>query len=448
MLYKMPMPLVVVGLPALLYVLLRNRWAILRSRWHLLGLVLFLLPWLPWAIAVSLVEDAAWLKWRVEFLDRFTGDLPNVAPQTQWKFYFTYLGPPALYCVPFTLSLPGALVRAFRRQPGANRDGLLFMAIWFLSHLAFFTVSVGKEWRYFLPALPPLFVLLGVELAAFFNPDRVPRPVRDRAGALAVWVLLPVGLAAGVFGLHYWYQRRGRLELEGVHTWSDVWQAYAVAAAILAAGFGLAAWLYVRRRGPASFGTIVATMWLTWLWAWPNVMPLMMSQRPFIDFAEQLADPARVAPALRPQLRNAGSQDSRIIWYSDVRIPRVIDQLELLAEQAGRRSLAYEIRRTAEEMLKGLAGDEPVLYVATLEDYDKLLRKAPAELARTEQTMPPTHLWLQTRYGAPKHQYVLFGNRPPPFAAPELRLPEEQKARRAVAATPDASVSGPPAPSE
>ena len=31
-------------------------------------------------------------------------------------------------------------------------------------------------------------------------------------------------------------------------------------------------------------------MWVLWLWVWPRFMPLVMSQRPFIDFAQGLAD--------------------------------------------------------------------------------------------------------------------------------------------------------------
>lgn len=430
MLYKMPMPLVVVGLPAVCYVVLRQRWSILYSRWHLVGLVLFLLPWLPWAVAVCLVQDAAFWKWKVEFVDRFTGALPNVAEQKKWWYYLTYLGPPLLYCLPFSLSLPQALVRGWRKQPGVNREGTLFLLIWFFSLLAFFTTSTGKEWRYFLPALPPLFVLLGIEFARFFDPGRRANPTRDWAGTVAVWILVPVALlAGGLLGLRYWFKVRGQSELEGLYTWSNVWQAYLVAALILVAGFGLAAWLYRRRREQGSFAAIVVTMWVMWLWVWPNVMPIVMSQRPFIDFARQLADPETVPPACRSRIAHVGSQDSRIIWYSDVRFPRVIDQLKLLKEQAGRRNLSYEIRRTGEALLEKLGGQDPVLFVATLPDYVTLLLAAPEELAKLGRAMPPLHLWLQTRCGREDQHFVLFGNKPPPFPEAELRVPPKLRAK-------------------
>lgn len=437
MLYKMPMPLAIVGLPAFLYVLLWNRWRLLWNRWHLVGLALFLLPWLPWAIAVCLVEHTAWVKWKVEFLDRFTGTLPNVEGQGGWRNLAFYLPVPLLYCLPFTLSLPQAIGRAFKPEPGANRAGTRFMIVWFASLLGFFTASTGKEWRYFLPALPPLFVLLGVELARFFDPQRPARPRRDWLGTLTVWVLLPGALLGGGWpALRWWWMKRGQLELEGLYAWEDVLAAFLVTATILTLGCGLAAWLYRRRHEHAAFGGLVVTMWAVWLYAWSNLTPLVISQRPFVDFAEQLA--RKVPPEVRPAIRMAGSQDPRIVWYSNIRYPRVIDQLELLAEQQERfrrgeqphrRDLDYEMRRYGETMIDLMAGDELCLFVIPLEGYVKFLLAAPPELARAGRPLPPLHLWLQTRYGTYDRHYILFGNRPPPFREPELRVPDKVRER-------------------
>lgn len=56
-------------------------------------------------------------KWKVEFLDRFTGYLPNVEGQRAWYFHFVYLVPPLVYCLPFSLSLPQALARSSAGSP-------------------------------------------------------------------------------------------------------------------------------------------------------------------------------------------------------------------------------------------------------------------------------------------------------------------------------------------
>lgn len=428
MLYKLPMPLAIVGVPVFLYVLVRRRWRVLVDRVHLWGLLLFLLPWLPWAIAVVILEPTALAKWKVEFLDRFTGDLPNVEGQRAWYFHFVYLVPPLVYCLPFSLSLPQAVARVFRRQPGLDRNAALFLGLWFAGLFVFFTVSAGKEYRYFLPALPPLLMLLGVELADFFNPSRPATPVRDRNVAMGVWILLPLALASGVFALRAWHKRQGQFE---GFTWAEVWQPYIVAVVIFSLGAAVAAWLYVRRREHASFGALVGTMWLTWAWIWSAVLPVFVAQRPFLDFAAQLR--TQLDPALIPRLRQVGSHDARIIWYSDVRFPRVIDQLALLREQKGRRDLDYEIRRTGEEVIRLLDGEVPVLFVATVPDFALLLLKAPGELAAEGRAMPPVHVWLQARCGTLDRQFVLFGNQPPPFPEPELRVPEKLRARLAAA---------------
>ncbi len=451
MLYKMPMPLVLVGLPAVLYVVVLRRWTLLASGWHLVGLALFLLPWLPWAVAVIHSDPAALLRWRVEFLDRFTGDLPSVAGQRALPWWFTYFGAAALYTLPFTLSVPAALLRALRPPEGVNRRGTLFLALWFLGHFAFFTVSAGKEWRYLLPAVPPLLVLLGIELARLFDPQRRPNPKLERAALWAVWLGVPLGLAvAGLVGLRRWYQLSGTLELEGLATGRDVAIAFAVTGAILTVGFGLAATLYQRRRAAASFALLVITMWGVWLWAWPRLLPLIESQRAYIDFARQLRD--EIPPEYRAALRSVGFQDSRIVWYSDVRFPRVIDPLQLLREQRGPRSLDYEKRRTAEEIIAALARPAPALFVARFEEYMELRIQAPPALAAEGRRLPPIRHWLQSRYGDFGQHFVVFGNVAPPFPEPELRLTDklrarlaaaEQEAERILAARAPASASAP-----
>lgn len=430
MLYKMPMPLVLVGFPAFLYVLLRNRWALLLDRAHLVGVVVFLLPWLPWVVATVIQEPTAVAKWRVEYLDRFTGDLPNVESQKTLAFYFLYLLPPLTYCLPWSLSLPGAIARSIRRPPGVSRDGALFMLIWFAAHFAFFTAATGKELRYFLPALPPLFVLLGIELAAFFDPRRVADERRDRLGALGVWIGVPLFFAGGAFVLYKWHKRAMLFE------WIEVWPPYLVAALIFSVGAALAAWLYVRRREHAAFGATVAAMWGLWLWSWPKLMPILVSQAPFIDFAAQLRELADARPEWKhADVFQVGTQDSRIIWHSDLRIPRIIDQLALLEMQAGRRSLATEIRLVGEAMVNRLEGEKPVLLLASRPDYVLFLRDAPAKLAAEGRRMPRTYLWIQTRVGPKDRHFVLFGNRPPPWPEPPLTPPSGELARPSAGAT-------------
>lgn len=441
MLYKMPMPLVCVGLPAAAYVVLCRRWSLLRSRVHLIGLLLFLLPWLPWAVLAVWAEPMAWNKWVVEFFDRFTGDLPNLREQqSDWRLYFLYPGVALVFTVPFCLSLPQALWRGFRGEAGLHPRGRWFLLIWFFTLLAFFTAAAGKETRYFLPAMPPLFVLLGVELAAFFDPQRPPRPKRDRAALWVICVLAPAGaIGGGVF--------LKRLSDEhspwGVLPWDALGPAYAMTAGLIVAGVVLAALLYTLRREGASFAALVGTMWAAFLYAWPNLMPVAASQAAFKDFAAQLRE---LPPEYRTRLRQVGHQDARIIWYGDVRFPRVIDQLELLRLQGGRRFRETELRIVGEEMVRALESEELVLLVSGPADYVLFHLSAPPELAKMGRTMPPTYPWLVARVGRPYQRYIVYGNRPPPWPQPELPLP--QKTLEKIAAVASQPATGPAATSQ
>lgn len=432
MLYKMPMPIVCVGLPAVAYAVIRRRWRLLFDPVHLLGLVAFCVPWLPWAIAVYLGEPTALEKWRVEFLDRATGDLPNVEAQKTWPFAFFYLLAPLAYCFPYVVSLPAALARPFLRRDHESRDGRLFALVWFVSLLLFFTAAVGKELRYLLPALPPLFVLLGGELSDLFARARdAGRTARSIAWAATGGV--PAGFVAGAVVLHR------RLESFGHYSWADVWPPYAVLALIVSAGFAASAWLYARRRGEASFAALVATMLAAWFWTWPNLAPILLSQAAQIDFAAQLRD--RLSADHVARMRSVASHTAPVIWYSDLRFPRVVDQLELLRLQAGRRSAERERRLTGERIVELLSRDELVLFVAERPEFVLFMSRAPAELAATDppRTFPPVHLWLQSRTGPKSRHLVLFGNRPPPWPEPPLTPPSRE--------LPPGSFPGAPAPS-
>ena len=419
MLYKMPMPLATVGVPAVLYLLIQRRWFILKSKWHLIGLLVFLLPWLPWAIAVVVSEPNAVDKWRVEFVDRFTGDLPNVEGQGSWKMLPFYLLPLFVYAIPFCLSIPAAIVRAFRRDDTADRDGVRFLLIWIIGLFAFFTASTGKELRYFLPVMPPVFVLLGMELAVLFDSRRIVREAMVRLAVRAAWIGVPLGFIAGGFGLYRWNRHQQHL-----FEWSTVWPPYAVFAILFGVGACISAWCFLHRLRDAAFGVLVGTMWVSWLWAWSNLLPIVANQVPSQDFAEQLRD--QIPATMHDQLYSVGNQDSRIIWYSDVRMKRVIDQLELLEMQGGQRSRQNEERLIAEEMIRKLRGDELVLYVCYRPLYVQFLIEAGAALKERGEQMPRTYLWFQTRRGAPAKHYVLFANQPPAWEPPPLTPPSQR----------------------
>ena len=408
MLHKMPMPLACVGGPALVYLLFGNRWRVLANKWHLLGLLLFALPWVPWIVAMVQQHPIAWDKWRVEFFDRFTGRLPNLNEESGKGNYFFYLAPPLVYTLPYTLSLPGAIFRACRRRvdEGVHPGGLRFVLGWFLVLFVIFTAAAGKETRYFLPALPPLFVLLGCELSAFYGMAERLAPGRLRFVRVAAAVVVPAAFVAVGFVLS------GSRSLSRVVAWSDVMPGYVVASAVFSIGAVASIWLYAGRRGTAAFGALVVAMWGTWICCHTMLLPQVGSQARDRDFAMQLRD--RLTAGQQACLYQVGYQNPTIIWHSDVRFPRIIDQLELLRRQGGVRDRQRELALVGREMIDKLAGEELALLVIRRRDFLEFVSQGKLLLAEGE-VMPETHLWIQPHTGSIKGQMLVVGNQPPPW---------------------------------
>ncbi|GMU84170.1 MAG: hypothetical protein AMXMBFR47_40400 [Planctomycetota bacterium] len=459
MLYKMPMPLACVGIPVLAYLLIGRRWSVLKDWRHLAGLVLFLVPWLPWLIAFNTLESGAaaagggvdlWTtlqKWRAEYWDRITGALPSVEDQAgDWQMYFLYIGVAFVFAVPFSLSIPGALVRGFRRSGEVDRRGQLFVTLWFLSLFAFFTAAAGKETRYLLPVMPPLFVLLGIELAAFFDPKGWRNPRLERIGAIAATVLTLVGAVAGFFVVRRFIGRHAEAMS---FAWDQLALPLVVTLAIFSAGIVASAWLYAGGRRSASFGALVAMMWAGWLWVRPALMPIIGASPAFTDFGHQLRD--RVPVEMRGSIFQVAQQDPRITWHSDVRFPRIVDQIELLKKQGGARTRAAEERIVAEAMIERLRGDAPVLLVCDPLSFVRFHSAEAADAMRAERVYrPKTYLWLVARTGRLDHRFVLFSNKPPPWPEPALPFPAESLTKNGFsmeAVSPEGPGASMPAPS-
>ena len=85
-----------------------------------------------------------------------------------------------------------------------------------------------------------------------------------------------------------------------------------------------------------------------------------------------------------------------------------------------------------------LSGSALALFVASRPDYLLFLLEAPARLVERGRSMPPVHLWLQSRVGTKDRHFVLFGNQPPPWPEPELTPPSD-RLDKARAAAPSAS---------
>lgn len=419
MLYKMPMPLVCVGIPAILYVVLQRRWRVLWHPAHIIGLGLFLMPWLPWVMLIVQSEPDAWLRWKVEFFDRFTGTLPNVQYETGWEHQLLYVGAAFALVFPYSLSLPAALL-SWQRKEGDARRGTFFMLFWFVGLLFFFTLSAGKETRYFLPAIPPLFVLLGQELSYLFDPSHVIAPWKIRAACYSVCLAVPAGLTVGGFVLRRLAESHVFISAESLFPY------YLVAAVLFAVTTCVSAGLYLRAKRTEAFGLLVLGMCISFCWTWVFVMPVVRSESADKNFAAQLRE--AVTEERLPHTAQVGHQNPTIVWYSDVRVPRLIDPMDLLRMQDGQRNLMRERGIYGNTMIDRLNGEEPTLLIIRFGDFRDFLAALP-EL-RTAEEYPPMHVWVRTDAGPRSKITYLIGNRPPPWEEPDARQLQESLIER------------------
>lgn len=184
-------------LVALPYMLWQRRWRELLG-YGALAVLAALLVCLPWALAVHAREADYWrfFFWH-EHIRRFAGE--DAQHSRPWWFYLPLL---AVACLPWSGLLPSALRQAWHERRQAP---VVFLALWLLLPLAFFSLSRGKLPTYIMPCLLPLALLMGHALVqrlrlgnsvAARQQAAQPGPGAPRAGGPG----LPATAQAGVPG--------------------------------------------------------------------------------------------------------------------------------------------------------------------------------------------------------------------------------------------------------
>lgn len=183
-------PTAVVGL----WIILTGRWGeILRMR-LVFGTVVFLVLVAPWHIAVSLANPPLesglpllsreiegrgffWFYFIHEHFLRYAGDVSS-RPAPFW--FFAVILPVGFF--PWVAFLPFAVAdccgRSWQHLRGVDATKL-YLLVWVVFVLVFFSISKSKLVPYILPALPPLAVLTGEWLARMLKEGRTLRlPLR------------------------------------------------------------------------------------------------------------------------------------------------------------------------------------------------------------------------------------------------------------------------------
>lgn len=193
---KGPIGFLLPGLIIVVFLLLRQQLSFLWKAGRLTtGIPLFLMLALPWYLAVGI--ETHWLWDRLFIFQQNIGrfDDSMQGHRGPWFYYLisTFLG-----MLPWSIFLPQVMGDIGQRRQKLLRDDgkTLFLLIWALLWIAFFTLSATKLPNYVWEAYPPLFILLAVWLNKIHLHQITPR---QWSMGISLGTLFVVGLALSVF---------------------------------------------------------------------------------------------------------------------------------------------------------------------------------------------------------------------------------------------------------
>lgn len=180
------------------YLLLGRQWRLLREIPWLTGLLLFSIITVPWFVLVSQHNpEFPQFFFIREHFQRFTSTIHH-RNQPFWFFVPILL----LTMLPWSFLLPGSLLQAWQ-QRSRNRGVSLYLLVWPVVILLFFSLSSSKLIPYILPLFPALAVLIANRLSTAWH-HRKPR--LGAAVASLALLLLVAGVIIGLLPLLPWLQ--------------------------------------------------------------------------------------------------------------------------------------------------------------------------------------------------------------------------------------------------
>jgi len=197
--------ILVPGMIMFFYLLLTNGWRSLAKIRLFPGVLLFMLIVTPWYVLAE-IRNPGYLKYYLwdEHFGRFT--TTQFDRSNAWYFYL-YVVPAGL--LPWTCLVPLTVQYYWRR---ARDPKTIWLVLWAVLPILFFSFSKAKLPHYILPSFPPLAILIGVALSRTVGVAQE----RPRHGFAASWLILSSLFIYLIAGLLYpqWFPRiiRGALD--------------------------------------------------------------------------------------------------------------------------------------------------------------------------------------------------------------------------------------------
>ncbi len=211
MLAKGPVAPVLAAAVISIFAIVKRDYGIIRRTLSIPGILIFCLIALPWYVAVQLRNPDFFRAFILQHnLERFSSNLyRHRAP------FWYYIPVVLLALLPWTIFAVAAMVETIRarcsergkklKSEDAQEDGLnLFLLIWLLVPIVFFSISQSKLPGYILPALPAGTLLLAEyvrrHVAAADRPGAVSVTLH---AAVAAGLVVPALLLAQILILHH-----------------------------------------------------------------------------------------------------------------------------------------------------------------------------------------------------------------------------------------------------
>ncbi|NBO92886.1 MAG: glycosyltransferase family 39 protein [Planctomycetia bacterium] len=287
---KGPVGFVLPAAIAFLFLVSQGEWKRLlnlRVLGLILACVLVAAPWYGWVAAET---RGVWIRefWNVHNLGRATRVMENHSGPI---FYYLLVLVPAL--IPWSIFLGPVCYRAWseRREPA-----VMFLVIWALLYLVFFSLARTKLPNYVLPAYPALALLTGRYLERWIAGESLVPAWLERVGLVGlalVGFVVSVGLLV-LGGLIPLTALRART-IPGVHLWAGL-------GLVLVAGAGAAAWCLDRGRRDGAMTAITLAGAIFLMLAGAFVAPVV----------DEAKAPRPLAGALPAELAR---QDARIATW-------------------------------------------------------------------------------------------------------------------------------------
>jgi hypothetical protein len=344
---KGPLGILLPGLVAATFLVIKKRWDLLFKFCFHPGVLLTALLAIGWyGVAVTRGGEGFVNRQLLqENLDRFFGGSGHSHPV---YYYLPYLFSQGL---PWSLFLPFLLWDSFKKG-FLSEDDSLFLKLWFVVMLVFFSISAGKRPVYLLPLYPALSLLLAVwfhhQVAAYGGRMLLYRSIAGGAGVVGIVLLI---ITVGALWNHdpEWFftpietllKAKDRANLVVVKNALETfgWSFTIVSLLSALLWLSLAHCLWVGKLRPAAQRLVLISILVTFVTR-TAVMPAIAEAKSYRGFMEEVN--RQVRPADKLYIYGESFNSDPVVFYRGEPI-EMLDQAPVLVADAGGSRRVYII---------------------------------------------------------------------------------------------------------